>query len=103
MADKKRVRLTPKWLDCMIPPNWFAVAERLAAMAEENKVPDDRMRLFISAASAIPNLPLLEGVRMLISGEIKLMAETQADTATEPKAGPGSGLILPPSAGKGFN
>ena len=96
MADKRRVRITPDWLDCMVPPMWFEVAERLAAMAADSKVPAARMRLFIQAASAIPNLPLVEGVRMMISGEIKLTAHTQADTATEPANGPGSGLILPP-------
>jgi hypothetical protein len=62
-------------------------------MAEVNKVPADRMRTFIRVASALPNIPLLEGVRMLIAGEIKLVAETQADTATEPSK---SRLILPP-------
>jgi hypothetical protein len=94
VPNKKRVKVTPKWLDVMVPGPWFAVAEALAELAETHKVPDDRMRRFIIASSNIGGLPLVEGVRMFITGELKLIAGTQADTATEPT--PNSPIILPP-------
>lgn len=92
IPNKGKVRIKPAFLDAMIPFQWFQVAEVLAELAQANKVPDDRMRLFVKVASQIPNIPLVEGVRMLISGEIKLEM-ANADTVIEK---PRNGLILPP-------
>lgn len=91
--NKGRVRIKPDWLDSMIPPQWFQVAEALAELAATNKVPADKMRLFIRVGSAMQGIPLVEAVRMMINGEIELRYEN-GDTATErPRK---SGLILPP-------
>jgi hypothetical protein len=89
--NKPRVKITPAWLDVMIPPAWLQVAEALAALAEEHKVGAHYMRIFIAAASQMP-IPLLEAVGMLCRKEITLQFDN-ADTATE--GPPKSGLILP--------
>ncbi len=91
--NKRRVKISPEWLDVMVPPVWVDTAETLAAMAAERQVSPDRMRLFITAGRQMP-LPLVEAVRAMIAGEITLEVRN-ADTAHEPPP-PRSGLILPP-------
>ena len=79
---KGKVRLKPEWLDVMIPSQWWAVSNALIAIAEEYKVPADRMRLFIRVGSQIP-MPLVEAVRQFAAGEMEIEI-ANGDTATEP-------------------
>lgn len=93
MDDKPKIRIKPDWLDAMIPPAWMAVADALAKVAESHKVPDDRMRLFIRIGSEMPDVPLVEAVSAMASGEVLV---TEVEGGYQLTRNPGfPGLILP--------
>lgn len=90
----KRVRIKPAWLDALIPAQWFQVAERLAQIAYDYKVPDERMRVFLMAGSQMPGVPLLVAVEAMAKGEIEVTVQQR------PQGEAPSGIILPSPAGR---
>lgn len=94
---KGKVKLAPEWLDTMIPPQWWPVANELIKIQKQYNVTADKMRMYIRLGSAIP-IPLLEAVRQFASGELVVEITPAGDTATEPPtANIRPGIILPPS------
>lgn len=66
------IRLTPEYLNELIPPEWRAVAERLTQIQAEYLVPAERMRLFIRIGAQM-DIPLAMAVENMANGQLQLI------------------------------
>lgn len=66
------IRITPEWLNELIPQEWRLVAERLCQIQAEYLVPAERMRLLIRIGAQM-EIPLVMAVEGMAKGELQII------------------------------
>lgn len=62
------VRISPKWLDAMIPASWMQAASRLEEIVTAYRLTDEQIREFITISQSLP-VPMVEAVERLARKE----------------------------------